>query len=204
MTDDTEPTRGFRPSARRRNRIAAGVALGAAAIGGNALIYASVDDTETVVQALRDIPAGAEITPDMFRTVEVDIDDTVLAVPGEQLAGLSGQYAKVRIVSGSLLVTPAIQPDPLVDDDAAVVAIEVPGGLVPVGLRERSRIEVVYTDTDDQDVVVRGRTIGFPEPSESSAGSISLSIEVAGSDAPGIAIADDVRVVLLSPAEQES
>ena len=100
--DDTVQRRGFAPSARRRNRIAAGVALAALAIGGNILVYSTLNADEAVLQAVVDVPAGAQITSDMLRTVDVDVDSTVNVVAGDDLATVVGQYAKVRIVSGSL------------------------------------------------------------------------------------------------------
>ena len=42
--------------------IAAGVALAAVAIGGNALIYAQLNNAEPVVQVVRDVPAGQQVT----------------------------------------------------------------------------------------------------------------------------------------------
>ena len=188
--------RGFRPNARRRSRIAAGVALGAAAIGGNLLVYASLDRKTPVVQAILDIPAGTEITTDMLRTVEVELDESVQAVPGDQLPIVPGHYAKVRIVAGSLVVAPALQSTPLVADGAAVIAVELAPGLVPTGVRERSLVELVYL-RDGIETVVGGRVVGLPEDSEG--GQVSLSVEVANADAPGVATAADVRVVLLSP-----
>jgi hypothetical protein len=199
--DDT--IRGFRPNTRRRNRIAAGVALGAAAIGGNLLVYSSLDAKSPVVQAVRDIPAGTQITPDMLRTVSVDLDDSVLAVPGDQLALVPGRYTRVRIVSGSLIVDPALQDGPLVADDAAVIAIEVARALVPAGLRERSRIELVYV-RGDVEVIVPGLVVGLPTDSEGGLATVSLSVEVATADAPGTVTASDVRVLLLPPDDTET
>lgn len=201
---EPDATRGFRPSARRRNRIAAGVALGAAAIGGNLLVYSSLDDSISVVQAVRDIPAGTEITSDMLRTVDVDLDDSVRAVPGEQLSLVPGRYAKVRIVSGSLIVDPALQDLPLVANESAVVAIDISPSLIPIGTRERSRVELVFNDRDDATVVVPGRTVGLPVVSTSSGSTVSLSVEVEAASASAVAISDDVRVVLLSPDEDGS
>ena len=53
---------GFDPTSRRRSRIAAGVALAAVAIGGNLLVYSNLDASKPVVQAVRDVPAGEQIT----------------------------------------------------------------------------------------------------------------------------------------------
>lgn len=195
-----ETTRGFRPSARRRNRIAAGVALGAAAIGGNILVYSSLDDTTSVVQAIDNIPAGAQVTAEMFRTVDVDVDSSVPTVPGDQLTGLIGQYAKVRIVSGQLVVGIAFQPDPLVEDGQAIVAIEVDSDLMPTDVRDGSTLQLVVLDADGASVAVPGHATEVPTESASGPGSVSLSVEVADADAPRIATADVVSVVLLPPA----
>ncbi|MGA9277175.1 SAF domain-containing protein [Ilumatobacter sp.] len=200
MSRDPEQTRGFRPSARRRNRIAAGVALGAVAIGGNVLVYSSLDDTTSVVQAIDNIPAGTQVTAEMFRTVDVDVDGSVPTVAGDQLTGLVGQYSKVRIVSGQLVVGIAFQPDPLVNRGQAIVAIEVDSDLMPTGVREDSTLQLVVLDSDGVPIAVPGRATEVPVESTSGSGSVSLSVEVAENQAPDVAIADVVSVVLLPPA----
>jgi hypothetical protein len=203
VSESTTRTTGFRPTARRRNRIAAGVALGAIAIGGNVLVYSSLDDAEPVVQAVRDIPAGTEITPGMLRSVDADLDDSIDAIPANQLEAISGRFAKVRIVSGSLVSANSLQSDPLVSAGRSVVALQVSRGALPIGLRERSRVQLVVppttsaTSVDGQPTVVEGRTVGLPIDANSALGTVSLSVEVGALDAPAIAAADDVRVVLL-------
>ena len=44
----------------------AGLALGAAAIAANVLVYAGLDDADPVLQATRDIPAGIETARDLI------------------------------------------------------------------------------------------------------------------------------------------
>ncbi len=204
-TPEPERVRGFRPTARRRNRLAAGLALGAVAIGGNVLVYSSLDSSEPVVQVVRDVPAGRQITPDMLRTVDVDVDATVNVIPGTDLGSLVGQYAKVRLVSGSLVVRTALQSDPLLNPGNAVVAIEVKAAELPVGLRERVPVQLVISRpaSDDSAVpaTIDGRIVGLPVASDSGLGTQSVSIEVAAADASAVAAADDVRVVLLVPSE---
>ncbi|WP_040494418.1 SAF domain-containing protein [Ilumatobacter nonamiensis] len=196
-------TAGFRPSARRRNRIAAGLALGAAAIGGNLLVYSSLDDTTSVVQAVENIPAGAQVTAGMFRTVDVDVDSSVPTVDGNQLDSLVGQYAKVRIVSGQLVVGIAFQADPVVEPGKAIVAIEVDSDLMPTNVRERSALQLVIVDADGTPVSIPGTAAEVPMESVSGSGSVSLSVEVDAADAPQVATADVVSVVLLPPAGDE-
>ena len=197
--------RGFQPASRRRNRIAAGVALAAIAIGGNLWVYSNLDTSEPVVQAVRDIPAGEQITTDMLRTVDVDVDSTVNVIAGDRLDSLVGSYAKVRLVSGSLVTAEALQPTPLVTPGASVVAIQVADGALPIGLRERVPVLLVVPDdrtaADSATTSVSGRVVGLPTDTSSALGLQSLSVEVAAADAATIAAADDVRVVLVEPSD---
>ena len=207
--DETVQRRGFAPIRRvGRNRIAAGVALGALAICGNFLVYASLNDSSPVVQVVVDVPAGAQITTDMLRTVEADVDSSVNVVAGDDLPILVGQYAKVRLVSGSLVTSQSVQPDPLVEPGNAVVAIQVKDGALPVGLRERVPVQLVIpassaqigTDPAAEPLVIDGVVVALPVTPTNSVGTQSLSVEVASADAPILAAADDVRVVLTEPS----
>jgi hypothetical protein len=195
------PGRGFQPASRRRNRLALGALLGAVAIGGNALVYASLDDSTPVLQVVRDVPAGEVITPDMLRTVDVDADGTVNLVAGDQLDRIVGSYAKVRLASGSLLTSEALQGSPLVSAGSAVVAIQVPEGTLPIGLRERVPVVLVVPRSDAAPIEVPGRVVGLPARTESALGLQSLSVEVDARDAATIAASDDVRVVLVEPRD---
>jgi hypothetical protein len=197
--------RGFQPASRRRSRIAAGVALAAIAIGGNLWVYSNLDTSEPVVQAVRDIPAGEQITTDMLRAVDVDVDGTVNVIAGDRLDSLVGSYAKVRLVSGSLVTAEALQPTPLVTPGASVVAIQVADGSLPIGLRERVPVLLVVpadrSETETGATSIAGRVVGLPTDTASALGLQSLSVEVAAADAATIAAADDVRVVLVEPSQ---
>lgn len=201
----TSSGQGFQPTARRRNRVAAGVALAAIAIGGNIYVYSALDASKPVVQTVRDVPAGEQITADMLRTVDVDVDSTVNVIAGDRLDSLVGSYAKVRLVAGSLVTVEALQPTPLVTAGTSVVAIQVADGALPIGLRERVPVMLVVpgdgSDTDTGVVLVAGRVVGLPIETSSALGRQSLSVEVAAADAATIAAADDVRVVLVEPSE---
>jgi hypothetical protein len=202
MTTD----RGFRPASRHRNRIALGVLLAAIAIGGNIYVYSELDAKEPVVQVVRDVPAGEQISAEVLRTVDVDADSTVNLVPGDRLDALVGSYAKVRLVSGSLVTAEATQAAPLVAPGSAVVAIQVPEGTLPVGLRERVPVVLVVPGRPAAEgatapVTIDGQVVGLPTPTDSALGVESLSIEVARDDAAAVAAADDVRVVLVEPLD---
>lgn len=197
--------RGFRPASRRRNRIAAGIVLAAVAVGGNLWLYASLDDSRPVLQVVRDVPAGEQITGDMLRTVEIDADPTVNLVDGDRLESLVGSYAKVRLVSGALVTPESFQATPLVAAGSSVVAIQVTDGSLPVGLRERVPVLLVIpadrSSADTGVVWLPGRVVGLPSATSSALGLLSLSVEVAVADAATVAAADDVRVVLLEASE---
>ena len=202
---DDPPPRGFRPASRRRARIAGGVALVAVAIGGNVLIYSSLDDREPVLQLVRDVPAGEQLTGDDLRPIDVDADDTLRAVPADRLSTIVGQYAKVRLVAGSLVVTESLQGSPLVSGGTAVVAIQVPDGALPIGLRERSPVQLVVPGAGDgttaaPPTIVSGRVVGLPTAPTTATGSLSLSVEVPAQLAATVVASDDVRVVLVQPS----
>ena len=203
--DERGATPGFNPTSRRRSRIAAGVALAAVAIGGNLLVYSNLDSSEPVVQTVRDVPAGEQITSDMLRTVDVDADSTVNLIDGDRMDTLIGTYAKVRLVAGSLVTVESLQPGPLVGFGSSVVAIQVADGALPSGLRERSPVLLVVPaerSADDSTATsIPGRVVGLPTATTSALGLQSLSVEVAAGDAATIAAADDVRVVLVEPSE---
>jgi hypothetical protein len=157
------------------------------------------------VQAVRDVPAGEQITADMLRTVDADVDSTVNVIAGDRLDSLVGSYARVRLVAGSLVTAEALQPTPLITAGTSVVAIQVADGSLPIGLRERVPVLLVVpgdgSATDAGAVSVAGRVVGLPTETSSALGLQSLSVEVAAADAATIAAADDVRVVLVEPSE---
>ncbi len=200
---NTVARQGFAPSSRRRNRIAAGVALAAIAVGANLLIYTSVNDAAPVAQVVVDVPAGTQITSEMLRTVDVDAPSSVNLVPGDQLGSLVGSYAKVRLVSGSLITEQSVQGTPLVGAGNSVVAIRVDEGGLPVGLRERVPVQLVIPAPSAaetmQPMVIEGVVVALPIATANALGEQSLSVEVAAGSAPVVAAADDVRVVLAEP-----
>jgi hypothetical protein len=192
--------RGFRPTSRRRSRIASGVALGSVAVAGNVLVYSSLDDRELVLQARRDVPAGAVITEADLAVVSVDVDGAVRTVAKSQLATTIGRYAKVRLVAGSLVVQEALQDRPLVSPGAGVTAVHVLEGTLPVGLRERSRVRLVVPASDGSPPdVIDARVVGLPVATDTISGTVSLTVEVDVEDASRVAMADRIGVVLVEP-----
>ena len=187
-----------RISSRARGRLALGALIVAIGVLINLAIYRSVDDKSPVLQLNRDVPAGQQISADDFRTVEIGADGAFRSVPSSDLNAVVGSYAKVRLIAGTLLAHEALQAGPLVAPGASVVAVTVPAGEVPIGLRERSRVSVVIVASDRTSASVNGTVVGLPSQAGSS-GQVSVSIELAAGDAGAVAAAEKVRLVLLDP-----
>jgi len=193
---DDSVGRGFRPGSRRRNRIAAGVAIAAVAVGGNVLLYSSLNDSTEVVQFVSNISAGDLIGSDDVRVIEIDGDPgTANLVTADQIGSVVNRYARTFIPSGSLASVYLVQADPLVSPGSAVVAIAPTDRLVPTGLTERSRVRLVIGD--DGATLVDARVVSVGD--DDGDGVETLSVEVAEGDAPSVAAAGDLSVILLDP-----
>jgi hypothetical protein len=186
-------------------RIAVGALLAVVAIGAMLLIFAAADRRAAVLQLVHDVPAGQQITSVDVRSIEVSADPTLAVVRTDALGSVVGRYARVRMVSGSLLTIGMLQSVPLVGPGAAVVAITIPTGELPAGLRERSSVQLVFPLVKGTDGVavapapVNGRIIGLPTAPDSVSGRLALSVETSATEAVAVAQASSVRVVLLDP-----
>ena len=198
-TRERQPSTPARISSRARGRLALGALVVAIGVLINLAIYRSVDDKSPVLQLNRDVPAGQQISAEDFRTVEIGSDGAFRSVPSSDLNVVVGSYAKVRLIAGTLLAREALQAGPLVAVGASVVAVTVPAGEVPIGLRERSRVSVVMIASDRTSTSVAGLVVGLPTQAGSS-GQVSVSIELAAVDATSVAAAEKIRLVLLDPA----
>lgn len=198
-TRERQPSTPARISSRARGRLALGALVVAIGVLINLAIYRSVDDKSPVLQLNRDVPAGQQISAEDFRTVEIGSDGAFRSVPSSDLNAVVGSYAKVRLIAGTLLAREALQAGPLVAVGASVVAVTVPAGEVPIGLRERSRVSVVMIASDRTSTSVAGLVVGLPTQAGSS-GQVSVSIELAAVDATSVAAAEKIRLVLLDPA----
>ena len=108
-------------------------------------IYTRIGNRTEVLAVARDVLAGEQISDDDLEVVSISSDDGIPTVPASQRNTIVGQYARVRLLSGSLLVADSVQAKPLVDPDRVLMSVVVPVGLVPVGLREQSRVVLVVT-----------------------------------------------------------
>jgi hypothetical protein len=195
------PRNNFRPSSRSRVRIATGTLLSLVAIGVVLLVFSTADRRVAVLQVVRDLPAGSQIAAGDVRSVELSTDPSLAIVQSVDLAAVVGQYTKVRIVTGGLLASGLLQAQPLVAPGSAVVAVTIPSGELPSGLRERSQVQIVIPTAGDEvaRVPVVGRVVGLPAAPDSVTGEMSISFEMSAADAVTVAGATRVRVVLLDP-----
>ncbi len=182
-------------------RIAVGTLLTMVAVGVVLLVFSTADRRVGVLQVVRDLPAGTQIAAADVRSIALSTDPSLAVVKATDVAGIVGQYTKVRIVAGGLLASGLLQPVALVAPGSAVVAVTIPSGELPAGLRERSQVQIVIPVTGDDAAVpaVTGRVVGLPDAPDSVTGQTSISFEVASIDATSVASAARVRVVLLDP-----
>lgn len=182
-------------------RIAVGTLLSMVAVGAVLLIFSTADRRVAVLQVVRDLPAGAQIGAADVRSIELSVDPSLAVVESAEVGSVIGQYTKVRIVTGGLLASGLLQHGPLVAPGSAVVAVTIPSGELPAGLRERSQVKIVIPVTGDDVLIppVLGRVVGLPDAPDSVTGQLSVSFEVSATDAVAVASAIRVRVVLLDP-----
>lgn len=167
------------------------------AVGGNILLYASLDDRSEVLQLVRNVRAGETVTSDDLRIVEIDLDPTVPAVAADDIALVVNRYARVYLPSGTLIFDQLVQSTPLVSDGAGVVAVDIRASRIPAGLSTRSQVLLVVVEEGASELFVTdGRVVWRADEGDEGG---ALSVEVAVGDAPRVAAADDVRVVLVEP-----
>ena len=199
-SDERAEPRGFRPASRRRARIAGGAALAAIAVGGNVLVYSSLDDTTEVVQAVSNIRPGDVVTSEDLRIVEVDLDSTVPVVRADEIGLVVNQYARTYIASGSLVIPEFVQSTPLVAPGRSVIALEMRPTQVPADVRERSRVELVVVSDGAPGMRAEGRVVDLGSSNDAATGVFPLSVELPAEVAADFAAAEQVEIVLLDPA----
>ncbi len=136
---------GLRMRPQRPMRAVVGALVVVASVVAALAIYTRIGNRTDVLAVARDVLAGEQIGADDLEVVAISSDDGIPTVPASQRNTIVGQYARVRLLSGSLLVADSVQAKPLVDPDRVLMSVVVPVGLVPVGLREQSRVVLVVT-----------------------------------------------------------
>jgi hypothetical protein len=136
---------GLRIRPYRPMRALVGAMIVIASVVAALAIYTQIGDRREVLAVRDGVLAGERITDENLQVVSISSDDSFPSISATNRALVVGQYAKVRLAAGALLVTDAIQPEELVNPERVRVSVQVTAGLVPVGLREQTRVTLVVT-----------------------------------------------------------
>lgn len=206
------PSTGLRLRPRRPARAVLAILVVVASVAAALTIYIRIGDRQEVLAATRTILAGEQLGSGDFRVVAISTDEDLAVTPAPDLAELVGQYARVRIAAGSLVVGTSTQPEPLVNADRVLMSVGVPAVGIPSGLREGSRIALIITPgrsamEPTQPVLVEATVAAVPGNladliAGGSSGSleVALSVEVPPERAALVGSADEVAVGVLDPS----
>ena len=209
---DLPASNGLRIRPKRPARAVLALLLVIASVAAALTIYIRIGDRQEVLAATRTILAGQQLRADDFRVVAISSEDDLAVVPSTDLDALVGQYARVRIASGSLVVDSSSQYKPLVSADRVLMSVGVPVVGIPTGLREGSRIALIVTpgrSTTDgsQPVLIEAIVAAVPGNlgemvGGESSGSleVALSVEIPPERAALVGSADDVAIGVLDPS----
>src|SRR5215213_868857 len=95
---------GLRVRPQRTARALFGLLLVAVCVVAVLVIYTRIGNRSEVLAVNRTVLAGEQLADGDLRVVSISADDSFASVPATARASLVGQYAKVRMVEGSLLV----------------------------------------------------------------------------------------------------
>jgi SAF domain len=202
---------GLRLRPRRPARAVLAVLLVVASVVAALTIYVRIGDRQEVLAATRTVLAGEQLTAADFRVVSISTDDDLAVVGAQDREVLVGQYARVRIAAGSLVVVESVQPSPLVSAERVLMSITVPVGVVPIGLREGSRLTLVVTPDPNtaasaQPVLVEATVAAVPRDLADVVGAgsptsdVALSVEVPPDRVALIGSAAAIAIGVLDPS----
>lgn len=202
---------GLRVRPYRPMRALVGALIVVASVVAALAVYTRVGNRAEVLAVNRLILAGEQITDADLHVVSISSDDSFPSIPAANRTTVVGQFARVRLAPGSLLVDDSIQPEQLVDPDLVLMSVVVPVGQVPVGLREQSRLALVVTPQQaggqqPPPVLVEAIVAAVPRnlaevvgSDESGRSMVALSVEVAPQWVALVGSASAVSVGVLDP-----
>jgi hypothetical protein len=187
-------------SGRTRNpgRLAMAVLL---VVGGGLLfvsLYRSRGHQVPVLVMARDVAAGQTLTDADLAVADVSAPgvDVISATQQTTIVGTSpntGRVAQVALRKGSLLVQSQIGVAATGVDGTGLVVVTLPADAVPSGLRAEMPVTVVVGPTIYPAVVHDVRIPG----TSASTSNYAVTVRMKVSDAAIVAVAKDVRLVLL-------
>jgi hypothetical protein len=204
------PRSGLRVRPQRPARALFGLLLVVASMVAALAVYTRIGDRHDVLALTRTVLAGEQLAATDFRVVSISADDSFASAPAANRSLLIGQYAKVRMVQGALVVTDSVQPEPLVDPAKVLMSVPVALSGVPSGLREGSRVMLIVTRRSSggaaAPVLVEATVAAVPHDLGELVGSqtsgtstVALSVEVPPGSAATVGSAESVAVGVLAP-----
>lgn len=200
------PAPPSRPTKTRRRpaMIGLGIALTAVGVFGAITLTSSLGHTTQVISLRAEVARGHEITAEDLITVEIPTGPTTLrSIPADKLSSVTGSYARVDLLAGSLLT-----PDSFVDAitpaaGTSIVGISLSANQMPTqSLRAGDQVRIVQTppaqgEPPIEAPVTIGATVLSVEPSKSS-DSVIVNVEVSSASAADLAArASTGRVALV-------
>lgn len=121
------PDRAIRPQRRLDLRVALGLILALAAIGGGLATWGAVTETRGVLVATRDLPAGAALRADDLAVAHVHLDDTLYAaaLPAGELAAVVDRRLAEPAHAGQILARGQLATRPLLGPGDLALTIAV-------------------------------------------------------------------------------
>ncbi|CCF85426.1 Flp pilus assembly protein CpaB [Nitrolancea hollandica] len=139
-TRSLSPSRVLRRPRRIDLRAVIGVFLLLAATGGSIAFWSASSDTQSVLVATRDLPAGATLTTQDLAIAQIRADDTIYqtALPAGSLESLIGKQLAEPVHGHQLLARAQVSNRPLLGADQLAMTIPVKpetatGGVVRPG-----------------------------------------------------------------------
>jgi hypothetical protein len=170
-------------------------------VGGGLLfvsLYRSRGQQVPVLIVARDVAAGQSITDADLSVAEVSAPgvDVISATERAAIVGTgngTGQVAQVALRKGSLLVQSQLGAAATGVDGTGLVVVTLPADAVPSGLRAETPVTVVVGPTTYAAVVHDVRIPG----ASASTSNYAVTVRMKVADAAVVAVAKDVRLVLL-------
>jgi hypothetical protein len=123
------------------------VALGVLAVLGGGLVamqtFRSVSHRQPVLMVARDVPTGHQVTAADLTTADVSADSGVHLLGVTAESTVVGKWARVPLVSGSLMTGDEVTSVRPLPPDEGVAPVPLPIGQVPPGLSAGAAVEVL-------------------------------------------------------------
>lgn len=183
-----------RMASKNRTRVAVGVFVMIACALAAGLTFTTAADRSPVIVIARPVTAGSTIESSDLREELVGSSPAGSSVAASRRSSIVGRTAAVDLVPGSLLASNQVADGPAAGTGQAVVGATLKEGQFPVELGAGDRVLAIVLPSESADparasmpVSVAATVVGL-RPLDDGGG-IAVSLAVAPTDAPSLAIA---------------